>query len=273
MTAVIAALLIFPVLSSRGHCPGIAGRNVCPSADASIYVFHARLGWIGARRHWGDSGSCRAMSGVDAGIKMQPAKEESGKMTSRVAFLYKFFLEPGKIGSITPSSSFLTSAMLASLPWDHMETIVELGAGTGVFTHFIAKHKKASCQVLVIERDFAMRKLLRIAHPTFHYGAKAERLDWLLHRHNLPPADCIISGLPFAAFSKPLRREIVTAVYHSLKPGGIFVAFQYSLQMKKTLNTYFNEVIIDFVPLNMPPAFVYYCKKQSAAITGRRVEE
>lgn len=194
-------------------------------------------------------------------------------MTSRVAFLYKFFLEPGKIGSITPSSSFLTSAMLADLPWDRMETIVELGAGTGVFTHFIAEHKKESGQVLVIERDFVMCKLLRIAHPTFHYGAKAERLDWLLHWHNLPPADCIISGLPFAAFSKPLRHEIVAAVYRSLKPGGIFVAFQYSLQMRKTLHNYFHKVSIDFVPLNMPPAFVYYCEKHSIAATGRSVKE
>ncbi len=182
-------------------------------------------------------------------------------MISRVAFFNKFILEPRKIGSITPSSSFLTNAMLANLPWEQMETIVELGAGTGVFTNFIAEHKKKSCHVLVIERDYTMRKTLRLNHPTFYYGAKAEKLDWLFHRHNLPPADCIISGLPFAAFSKPLRSEIIAAVHQSLKPGGIFMAFQYSLQMKKMLNTYFNKVTIKFVPLNMPPAFVYCCKK------------
>ena len=210
------------------------------------------------------------MSGVISGVKTQPAKEESGKMTSRVDFLYKFFLEPGKIGSITPSSSFLTSAMLANLPWDHMETIVELGAGTGVFTNFIAEHKKESCRVLVVEQDFNMRKPLRSTHPTFYYGAKAERLDWLLHWHNLPPADCIISGLPFAAFSESLRNEIVTAVHRSLKPGGIFVAFQYSLQMRKTLKACFHNVSIDFVPLNMPPAFVYYCEKYSAVMGGTK---
>jgi len=194
-------------------------------------------------------------------------------MTSRVAFLYKFLLEPGKIGSITPSSSFLTNAMLANLPWDHMETIVELGAGTGVFTNFIAKHKKESCQVLVVERDFEMRKLLKSAHPTFHYGAKAERLDRLLYLHNLPPADCIVSGLPFAAFSEQLRHEIIAAAYRSLKPGGIFVAFQYSLQMRKMLNSYFNKVTISFVPINIPPAFVYSCRKTVYSNQSRRVKE
>lgn len=194
-------------------------------------------------------------------------------MTSRVIFLYKFLLEPGKIGSITPSSSFLTNAMLDNLPWGHMETIVELGAGTGVFTNFIAEHKKESCQVLVIERDFAMRKLLKISHPTFHYGAKAEKLNRLLHMRNLPPADCIISGLPFAAFSEALRHKIIAAVYQSLKPGGIFVAFQYSLQMRKTFNDYFTKVIIDFVPLNMPPAFVYSCKKTGCSNLCRMLKK
>lgn len=194
-------------------------------------------------------------------------------MTNRVAFFNKFLTEPGKIGSITPSSSFLTSTMLSNLPWDQMETIVELGAGTGVFTAFIAEHKKESCQILVIERDFKMRKLLQIIHPTFHYGTKAEKLDWLLHRHKLPPVDCIISGLPFAAFSVSLRNEIVATVHRSLKPGGIFVAFQYSLQMRKMLKAYFHKVSIDFVPLNMPPAFVYYCEKHAAAAIGGSVKE
>lgn len=182
-------------------------------------------------------------------------------MTNRVAFLNKFIRNPREIGSITPSSSFLTNKMLSGLPWWQMDTIVELGAGTGVFTQYIAEHKTASCQVLVIERDFPMRKWLRETHPSFHYGCKAEKLEWYLHRHTLPPVDCIISGLPFAAFPELLRHELISASHRALKPGGIFIAFQYSLQMRKTLKTYFPQVGIDFVPLNIPPAFVYFCQK------------
>lgn len=182
-------------------------------------------------------------------------------MADRIAFLNKFIMEPRKIGSITPSSSFLSNKMLAALSWEHIDTIIELGAGTGVFTKYIAEHKKESCKVFVIERDFMMRKTLRNDYPEFHYGAKAEKLGWLLHRNNIIQVDCIISGLPFAAFSEPLRAAIMAAVYRSLKPGGVFVAFQYSLQMKTMLKTYFRKVRIDFVPLNVPPAFVYYCEK------------
>lgn len=182
-------------------------------------------------------------------------------MIERVAFLNKFIMEPKKIGSITPSSSFLTKKMMEKLPWNNIETIVELGAGTGVFTDYISDHKKISCQFLVIEQDLKMQENLQIKYPTFYYGAKAEKLDLLLQRYDLQQVDCIVSGLPFAIFPESQRHNIMAAVNRSLKPGGIFVAFQYSLQMRKILKKYFSDLDIGFVPINMPPAFVYFCKK------------
>ena len=182
-------------------------------------------------------------------------------MTERVAFLNKFIMEPKKIGSITPSSSFLTKRLLGKLPWDTIETIAELGAGTGVFTDYISKNKKKLCQFIVIEQDLKMQENLRTKYPNFHYGAKAEKLDWLLQNYALPQVDCVVSGLPFAIFPESQRQKIMVAVNRSLKPGGIFVAFQYSLQMRKTFKEYFSELEIGFVPLNMPPAFVYFCRK------------
>jgi len=186
--------------------------------------------------------------------------------TTRTAFLYKFICKPKEIGSIAPSSTFLTKKMLANLPWENIETLVELGAGTGVFTKFITDNKQESCQVLVIEKDADMRRALQAKYPTLHYGVKAEKVDWLLQRDDLPQADCIISGLPFAAFPESLRDDIMVAVNRALRPGGIFVAFQYSLQMRKTLEQYFDEVKIAFVPFNMPPAFVYWCKNKDGEL-------
>ena len=182
-------------------------------------------------------------------------------MTERVAFLNKFIMEPKKIGSITPSSSFLTKKMMGKLPCDNIDTIVELWAGTGVFTDYISKNKKQSCQFLVIEQDLKMRENLRLKYPSFHYGTKAEKLDGLLQSYDLQQVECIVSGLPFAVFPESQRQKIMAAVIRSLKPGGIFVAFQYSLQMRKTLKKYFSELDIAFVTLNMPPAFVYFCRK------------
>lgn len=76
-------------------------------------------------------------------------------------FFRKFILHPKKIGSITPSSTFLTKKMLGNLPWQELDTIVELGAGTGVFSDYIACNKKKSCQVLLIEQIKKCAKLCR----------------------------------------------------------------------------------------------------------------
>ena len=182
-------------------------------------------------------------------------------MTERIAFFLRFILEPQKIGSITPSSSYLVRCMLSRLPWDDLESIVELGAGTGVFTQFIAAHKKTTCQVLVIEQDVAMRQILKRKYPSFLHGSDAAQMAELLEGYQLGSIDCIISGLPFAAFSTELRESILETVWRSLKPGGFFIAFQYSLQLRTILKRYFREVKLSFVPFNMPPAFVYICIK------------
>ena len=89
----------------------------------------------------------------------------------------------------------------------------------------------------------------------------AENLSNTLQKINFPPLDCVISGLPFANMEENLRRQIIENVYYSLKPGGFFVMFQYSLQMKHMLNEYFSSVKTDFFLLNFPPAFVYFCRK------------
>lgn len=194
-------------------------------------------------------------------MKDKKRKERTESAKSRTYFLHKFLSEPQRIGSVTPSSAFLTRKMLAELPWDNIDTLVELGAGTGVFTDFIAEKKKKSCRIIVVEQDAEMRQALQKRHGDFYYGVKAEELDQLLRDHALPQADYIISGLPFAAFPKSLRQQIFTAVNRSLKPGGYFIAFQYSLLLRKMLKKQFSKVKIGFVLLNIPPAFVFSCKK------------
>lgn len=182
-------------------------------------------------------------------------------MTERVAFFLKFMLEPKKIGSVTPSSNFLTRYLFKDLAWPEIALIVELGAGTGVFTRAIAEQKPAMCQVVVIEQDTVMRQVLQRSYPDFSFGMKAEQLEEFLQGNQLGQADCIVSGLPFAVFDAKQQSAVLTAVCRSLKQDGIFIAFQYSLQLYPVLKQYFREVKVGFVLLNLPPAFVYFCKR------------
>ncbi|TGV31197.1 phospholipid methyltransferase, partial [Mesorhizobium sp. M00.F.Ca.ET.186.01.1.1] len=98
--------------------------------------------------------------------------------------------------------------------------------------------------------------------PNALFHEDAVDLTRVLADAGLGKADCIVSGLPFANFPQELRDQIMAEVYAALKPGGVFVAFQYSLQMKKQLSTVFENVTVKLVPLNLPPAFVYVCRKE-----------
>lgn len=183
------------------------------------------------------------------------------KIMDRILFLRKFIDEPKKIGSLTPSSRFLVKKMLNNLPWENFSHIAELGAGTGTFTEQIIKQKPSDCKFLVIEQDYSMRHSLEKKYPDLYFDSFAENLSASLQDMDFPSLDCVISGLPFANMPESLRKRIINNVYSSLKKGGVFVMFQYSLQMRKMLNEYFSSVDTEFFLLNFPPAFVYVCRK------------
>lgn len=106
-----------------------------------------------------------------------------------------------------------------------------------------------------------MQKALKARFPQVLFGSQAEDLPALMRLYNLPKADCIISGLPFAVIEKKDRLKILAGIDRSLSSHGKFVAFQYSLQMYCTFHRIFRKVKLGFTPLNLPPAFTYTCCK------------
>lgn len=181
---------------------------------------------------------------------------------SKALFLYKFILSPAKIGSIIPSSNYLAQAMIKPIDWSNTSAIVELGAGTGVFTSYIHRNKSQDCQGIIFEQDNSMRRRLVTMYPDLHYCSRAEDVSQFVKMLGISQVDYVISGLPFTNFSRDLCNRILDGVTNVLKPGGLFIAFQYSSHMKKNLLGRFFRVECEFVPLNIPPALVYYCYKQ-----------
>jgi phospholipid N-methyltransferase len=53
--------------------------------------------------------------------------------------------------------------------------------------------------------------------------------------------------------------HLLSEIQQALKPGGWFVAYQYSLQMKELLELRF-QTVKTLVPLNLPPGFIYVCR-------------
>ncbi|MFD0716534.1 class I SAM-dependent methyltransferase [Paenibacillus sp. GCM10027626] len=179
----------------------------------------------------------------------------------KLQFFYQFIKYPRVIGSITPSSIFLAKAMVAPVHWDDAEVIVELGAGTGVFTKCIKQKMKKGSRAYIFEKNLHLSNQLLQQYPAFSHHTRAEHLSSSLYEAGEKYADVIISGLPFTVFPKSLTIQITNEVLKSLKPGGLFITFQFSLNMKKQLQSHFSKVDIKFVPLNIFPAFVFICYK------------
>lgn len=186
----------------------------------------------------------------------------SSIMQEKVQFLHKFIKSPKDVGSITPSSKYLAKAMTRHIPWDEAVAVAELGAGTGAITEYINRAAQGKTRVLLFEKENGLRSGLTERYPNMGCYSNACQIRSAMSGEGIKQLDAIISGLPFFNFPQEIRDEIINEIMHSLKPGGLFVAFQYSLQMKQQLSEYFDIETIQFVPLNLPPAFVYICRKR-----------
>ncbi|MCX7708490.1 MAG: methyltransferase [Clostridia bacterium] len=176
-------------------------------------------------------------------------------------FLKRFFDSPGIVGSVTPSSRFLAEKMVRKCEVETCCSIIELGAGTGVFTEYIERYKTSECQVHIFEKDPAFTNCLISKYPRLSLYSEAAQMGELISGGRIEKPELIISGLPFAVFESSLRKRILDQAYDALTHGGKFITFQYSLDLLKDLKKRYKTVELDFVLLNIPPAVVYRCTK------------
>ncbi|MFK7696983.1 class I SAM-dependent methyltransferase [Paenibacillus sp. HJGM_3] len=180
----------------------------------------------------------------------------------KLLFLRQFLRHPGQIGSVTPSSSYLARAMANAIPWERVSSVAELGAGTGPITSVLRDRLRPGAKLVLFEKEPLLRRELESRFPELACYPDVLQLYDAIRKEGIVQADCIVSGLPFANFPRSLRDRILHQLDLSLKPGGTFVAFQYSLQMREQFERMFELRAIRFVPLNVPPAFVYVCVKK-----------
>lgn len=166
------------------------------------------------------------------------------------------------VGSVLPSSRFLSSKMLAPIDFSNAKVIVELGPGTGVFTKALLKAMPADTHLVVIELNDSFFNNLQkqLKHPHLHlvHGSAAD-LDQIIQDLGFEKADYILSSLPLSNFPKELRTAILNSCQKALPANGKYIQFQYSRGLKKMYGDFFKQVEIQYTALNFPPAFVYTC--------------
>ena len=177
-----------------------------------------------------------------------------------MVFLRRFVGAPRQVGSVIPSSPYLTRAVLDKIDWSQVRNVAELGAGTGVFTRSIVRRARPDARLLVFEIDPDLQRMIGVSHPGLKLYGDAQELPAILEDLGIDKLDCIVSSLPFTVLPPSMTARILDAVQDTLVPGGKFVAYQYSKIMKHHFESRFSEIRTFFVPINIPPAFVYECR-------------
>lgn len=203
-----------------------------------------------------------------------PARRElatPSPLRDHLTFLGRFLSRPVRTGAIAPSSHWLARRMVADMGLAEARAVVELGPGSGSFTGAIQGAIGPRTWFMAVEVDpFFAQQLAKRFPEVDVVNDTAERLPDLLKERGFRDADSILCGIPWAGFSQDLQQRLMQSVWESLRPGGQFATFAYihasrfppGRRFRHLLESCFSTVHqTPIVWRNVPPAFVYRCKK------------
>lgn len=176
-------------------------------------------------------------------------------------FFIEYIKHPQTIGAVVPSSKYLAENMIKNIDWTNCSAIAEYGAGTGVFTAGVIRHRKKGTKFLVVEQNERFYNILckrfGKCRDVFIIHGDARNLEKYMSKYNIDKIDCIISGLPFASLPSDISDRILASTKRILsKNGGKFITFQYTLFKKKLFERFFDIEDISVALCNLPLAFV-----------------
>ena len=200
-----------------------------------------------------------------------PVQEGESPSEQHGRFLREFIRKPVSTGAIVPSSGELARLMADEASLEGASVIVEFGPGTGPITRALIESKPPNAKLIAVERNEEFVAMLRERHPGLDVAHDCvQQLPKILAARGETAADRIVSGLPWGAFDESLQRDIMKAAHDCLTADGVFVTFAYlqgfalppAWRFRKLLREMFSEVRqSDVVWRNVPPAFVYTCRK------------
>ncbi|MDF1614243.1 class I SAM-dependent methyltransferase [Desulfurivibrio dismutans] len=183
-----------------------------------------------------------------------------------LAFLQGFLRYPEQVASIIPSSRFLERRLVDCACIRNASLVVELGPGTGGTTQAILSAMRPDARLLSIEITPEFVELLR-RHPDPRLNVQlgsAEQIREILNQQQLGPPDVVVSGIPFSTMPLTMGRRIVGAVWDSLPPGGLFVAYQVRDRVALLSRKLLGQPEVELELFNVPPMRFFRWRKPEA---------
>jgi phospholipid N-methyltransferase len=202
-----------------------------------------------------------------------------GRSMSLRTFVTEALTDFSMVAAVSPRSRFLANAMLEPLPFARTKIAIELGPGTGVITHALLEQLPSNAKLLVFEinRRFVDCLQESISDPrVILIHSSAENLAAELRRRGIEHVDAVVSSLGLAFMSERQREALFEQLSPFLHKRSVFTQYQYihgmqfvkgrlcRFNLRSLLSRYFGSVESKIVWRNLPPAFVFTCRPQTA---------
>jgi len=190
-------------------------------------------------------------------------KRFKSQIKNNILFFKNFLVNPGSIGSVIPSSRFLSRQITSKISHsDKPIVVVELGSGTGVFSQDIINVLKEDDLLFIIEinKHFytSLKKKFDLNNNVIIIKDSACNIDNILLEHDISKVDFIISGIPFSSLPKQVTYKILLKCKKIMHDDSILSLFQYSKVFSKLFEKIF-MIKTSYVFRNFPSAFVFHC--------------
>ena len=182
--------------------------------------------------------------------------------------------------AIVPSSRYLAQAMLVPLPLARAKVVVEFGPGTGALTQGLLRLMPPDAQLLAFEinprflqhlrQTFSDPRLVLINRSAVTIAAELKQLG-------VERVDAAVSSLGITLMSNDKRHAVLGGLARFLDESSVFTQYHYvhgllpwyeiengrvsRFRVVEWLGQYFRTIERKFVWRNVPPAFVFVCRK------------
>ncbi len=191
--------------------------------------------------------------------------DQRSALRERLRFLRAFLAHPRRMGALLPTTRAAVDAMLDLDGVEDAEVVLELGAGTGSHTRAILDRMGPSGHLIAVEIDPALAASVRaeLADPRLEVvTGSAEDLHEILD-DRVP--DVIVSALPFTSLPSEVSARILDRAAQALPDHGCLLVLQYSPVVTRSLRRRFARVQRTVSPRNLPPAFLFACRRSRLA--------
>ena len=181
-------------------------------------------------------------------------------LSDTLSFLSDWKSDPRRVGAIAPSGRSLARMMTSDID-ARSAPILELGAGTGVFTRELIRRGIRPHELTLIESGEFFARSLSQRFPE----ARVLQIDAARLREAAlfdgAPLGAVISGLPLLNMSSETIRAIMDGAFNYLRDDGVFYQFTYGWrcpvprEVRQQLGLLATRVGRAW--LNLPPAAVW----------------